>query len=90
MGKRFGKDLLWLFSCFSHVQLLVTPWSVAHQVPLSVGLPRQEYQSGLPFPSPGDLPQPEIEPRSPALAGRFFTAEPPGKPDGGNLMLLKW
>ena len=58
----------------------VTPWIVAYQVPLSMGFPRQEYWSGLPFPSPGDLPDPGIEPESPALAGRFFTAEPPGKP----------
>ena len=65
------------------VQLFVTPWTVAHQAPLSVGFPRQEYWSGLPFPSPGDLPNPGIEPRSPAspvLAGRFFTTAPPGKP----------
>ena len=45
-----------------------------------MGFPRQEYWSGLPFPSPGDLPNPGIEPLSPALAGRFFTTEPPGKP----------
>ena len=49
--------------------------------PLSMGLSRQEYWSGLPFPSPGDLPDPGIEPMSPALTGRFFfTTEPPGKP----------
>ena len=52
----------------------------SHQVPLSMGFPRQEYWSGLPFPSPGDLPDPGIKPKSPALAGRFFTTEPPGKP----------
>ena len=46
---------------------------------LSMGFPRQEYRSGLPFPTPGDLPNPGIEPASPALAGRFFTAEPPAK-----------
>ena len=45
-----------------------------------MGFPRQEYWSGLPFPSPGDLPGPGIEPLSPALAGKFFTPEPPGKP----------
>ena len=45
-----------------------------------MGFPRQEYWSGMPFPSPGDIPDPEIEPMSPALAGRFFTTEPPGKP----------
>jgi len=58
--------------------------------PPSSSVRRIEYWSGLPFPSPGDLPQPEIEPMSPALAGRFFTAEPPGKPNRGNLMLFKW
>ena len=57
----------------------VTPWIVAYQVPLSMGFPRQEYWSGLPFPSPGELPDPGIEPESRALAGGFFTAEPPGK-----------
>ena len=61
-----------------------TPWTVAHQAPLSRGLSRQEYWSGLPFPSPGDLPDPGSEPASPAhltLAGRFFTSVPPGKSD---------
>ena len=60
-----------------------TPRTVARQArPLSMGLPRQEYWSGLPFPPPGDLPDPGTELRalaSPALAGRFFAAEPPGK-----------
>ena len=51
-----------------------------HQAPLSMGLPRQEYWSGLPFPFLGNLPGSEIEPLSPALAGEFFTTEPPGKP----------
>ena len=51
----------------SRVQLFVTPWTVAYQAPLSVGFSRQEYWSRLPFPSPGDLPDPGIEPRSPAL-----------------------
>ena len=55
----------------------VTLWTVA---PLSMGSSRQEYWGGLPFPSPGDLPDPEIGPESPALAGRFFTTELPGKP----------
>ena len=63
----------------SHVQLFATPWTVACPAPLSMGFPRQEYCSGLPFPSLGLL-DPEIEPTSPALAGRFFTTEPPGKP----------
>ena len=60
----------------SHVQLLATPWTVACQAPLSMRLSRQEYWSGLPFPSPGDLPDPGIEPESlesPALASGFFT-----------------
>ena len=60
-----------------------TPWTIAYQAPLSTGLSWQEYWSGLPFPFPRDLPDPGIEPvslRSPALAGRFFTTEPPGNP----------
>jgi len=57
----------------------VTPWTVARQAPLSMGFSRQEYWSGLSFPSPGDLPDPEIEFASPALAGGFFTTEPPEK-----------
>ena len=57
----------------------MTPWTVAHQAPLSMGFLRQESWSGLPFPSPGDLPDPGIEPVSPALAGRFFTPVPAGK-----------
>ena len=58
-----------------------TPWIfVAPQASLSVGFPRQEYWSGLPFPSPRDLPDPGIEPTSPALAGVFFTTVQPGKP----------
>ena len=55
-----------------------TPWTVACQAPLSMGFSRQEYGSGLPFPSPGDLPNPGIEPASPALAGGFLTLAPPG------------
>ena len=54
--------------------------TVAHQAPLSMVFPREEYWSGLPFPPPGDLPKPGIKPTSPALAGRFFTTEPLGKP----------
>ena len=53
---------------------------MAHQAPLSMGFSRQEYRSGWPCLSPGDLPDPGIEPVSPALAGGFFTTEPPGKP----------
>ena len=57
-----------------------TPWTVACQSPLSTEFAMQEYCSGLPFPSAGNLSNPEIEPQSPALAGRFFTAELSGKP----------
>ena len=57
-----------------------TPWTAAHQAPLSMGFSRQEYRSGVPFPSPGNLVDPGIETISPALAGRFFTAELPEKP----------
>ena len=56
-----------------------TPWIVARQAPLSMAFPRQEYYSGLPFPSPGDLPDPGIKPTSPALASEFCTTELPGK-----------
>ena len=55
------------------VRLFATPWTVAHQAPLSMGFPRQEYWSGLPFPFPGDLPTPGIKRGPPALAGRCFT-----------------
>ena len=67
---------------WSCVWLLVTPWIVGHQAPLSMEFSRWEYWRGLPFPSPGDLPDPEIEyacSTSPALEGGFFTTEPPGK-----------
>ena len=67
-------------SVLSRVQIFVAPWTVAHQAPLSMRFPRWEYWTGLPFPSPGDLPDPGIEPESPALAGEFFTTESPGKP----------
>ena len=56
------------------------PWTVAHQAPPSMGFSRQEYWSGLPFPSPGDLPEPGIEPKSPASEADTLTSEPPGKP----------
>ena len=74
----------------SRVHLFVTPWTVAHQAPLSMGLSQQEYWSGLPFPLPGDLPNPRIEPTfpvAPALAGGFITTEPPGKSHLSNMML---
>ena len=62
------------------VQVFVTPWTVAHPAPLSMGSPMQKYWSRLPFPPPGDLPNPEIESVFPALTGEFFTPGPPGKP----------
>ena len=65
----------------SRVRLFATPWTVAYQAPLSMGFSRQEYWSGLPFPSPGDLPDPGIEPWSPALQADALTSEPPGKFD---------
>ena len=58
----------------------LTLWTGAHQAPLSVGFSWPEYWSGLPFPSTGDPPDPEIKPTSPAMAGGFFTTDPPGKP----------
>ena len=64
----------------SHVQLFVTPWTVAHQVPLSMEFSKQEYWSGLLFPPPGDLPNPGIEPGSPTLQAGALLSEPPGKP----------
>ena len=68
--------LLFSLCMLSDVQLLETPWTVAHQTPLCTGFSRQEYWSGLPCPPPGDLPDPGIKPgapMTPALAGRSFT-----------------
>jgi len=62
----------------SHVQLFATPWTVVHQAPLSMEFSRQEYGSGLPFPPPGDLPDPGIEPGSPTLQADTLPSEPPG------------
>ena len=78
--KRGYKRNVVLFRCSVVSDSFVTPWTVACQAPLSMGFPRQEHCTGLPFPSPGDLPDPGIEPRSPAWVGRFFITEPPGKP----------
>ena len=64
----------------SRVRLFATPWTVAYQAPLSMGFSRQECWSGLPFPSPGDLPNPGIEPGSPALQADTSPSGPPGKP----------
>ena len=84
-GKGYKNSFLFFsFACilsrFSHVQHFVTPWTVARQTPLSVGVSRQEDWSGLPFHSPGDLPHPGTEPVSPALADRFLPAKPAEKP----------
>ena len=75
-NKQTKSPTLSVLSCFSHVWLFATLWTTAHQVPLSVGLFRQEHWSGLPCPPPGDLPNPGVKPTSllsPALAGGFFT-----------------
>ena len=63
----------------SHAQLFAIPWTAAHQASLFMGFSRQGYWSGLPFPSPGDLPDPGIKPRSPALQARSLPTELPGK-----------
>ena len=63
----------------SPVGLFATPWTVAYQAPQPMEFSRQEYWSGLLFPSPGDLPDPGIEPRSPALQADALPSEPPGK-----------
>ena len=94
---------LWVFSCFlynmslkvkvkslSRVQLFATPWTVAYQASPSMWFSRQEYWSGLPFPSPGDLPDPGIKPRSPALQADALTSEPPGKPYNMSLVAFFW
>ena len=83
------------FSCF---WLCVTLWTAAHQAPLSMGFSRQEFWSGLLFPSPGDLPDLWIEPGSPALSGRFFTVwatrearrHPPPQPHNAITKPFKW
>ena len=64
----------------SRVRLFATPWTVAYQAPPSMGFSRQEYWSGLPFPSPGDLPDPGIKPKPSAFQAEALTSEPPGKP----------
>ena len=75
----------------SHVQFFVTPWTGTRQVPLSVGFFRQEYRRGLPFPPPWDLPDPGVEPMSPAspvLAGGLFITESPAKPCMSKIQLF--
>ena len=69
-----------MLSHVNRVRLFATLWTVALHAPLFMGFSEQEYWSGLPFPSPRDLPNPGIKPLSPALACGFFTTETPGKP----------
>ena len=95
--KKGGKEVSWRMACLpaqslSRVQLFATPWTVTLQVPLSMGFSRQEYWSGLPFPSPGDFPSPEIKPRYSTLQADPLRSEPPGKPKNtevGSLSLLQ-
>ena len=70
----------------SRVRLFATPWTVAYQAPPSMGFSGQEYWSGLPFPSPGDLPDPGIESGTPAFQAEALTSEPPGKPHSVTLL----
>ena len=80
----------WCRSVLSCVWPYATPWTVACQAPLSMGFSRQEYWSGLPFPLPGNILDPGIKLTplvSPALAGRLFTTEPPGKPGAGRAVI---
>ena len=81
-----------LVAHISRIRLFATPWTVAHQSPLSMGFSRQEYWSRLPFPSPGDLSNPGIKSESPALQADSLQSEPPGKPKNtgaGSLFLLQ-
>ena len=77
----FGMEMKYgIHAVYLVIQLCQVVCIIAHQASLSMGFPRQEYWSGLPFPSPGDLPDLGIKPTSLALSGRFFITEPPGKP----------
>ena len=79
------------FSCQIVSDSFATLWILACQAPLSMGFPKQAYWSGLLLPPPTDLPNPGVEPASPALAGRFFTTDPPGKLHNGTLLrVLPW
>ena len=78
MSKSWRSEILHEVKSLSRVQLFATQWTVTYQTPPSMGFSRQECWSGLPFPSPGDLPRPGTEPASPVLAGGFFTTEPLG------------
>ena len=74
----------------SRLWLFATPWTLGHQAPPSMGFPRPEYWSGSPFHSPGDLPDPEIEPGFPALQEDALTSEPPGKPNEHGSISTMW
>ena len=96
---KFLKNMVLLFfyierNCevksLSRVQLFATPWAVAHQAPLSMEFSRQEYWSGLPVPSSGDLPNPGIKPRSPELQADSLLSEPPGKHKVNNAVFYTW
>ena len=78
-----------VLSCSVVSGSFATPWTIAHQAPLSMAFPRQEYWSELPSPTPGDLLDPGIKLASPALVGGFFTTEPPGKPDSLVVQMVK-
>ena len=78
--KKAERQRIDAFELWCWRRLLRVPWTVAHQAPVSMGFSRQEYWSGLPFPSPGDLPNPGIKPRSPALQAEALSSEPLGKP----------
>ena len=80
LGRKVMTNLLLLQSHFSHVRLFATSWAVAYQASLSMEFSRQEFLSGLLFPSPGDLPDSAIEPRFLALQTDSLLSEPPGKP----------
>ena len=84
LGHSFCSDAGDMLFSLSRVRLFVTPWTVVHQAPLSIGFPRQESWTGSPLPSPGDLSRPGIKPTSPALADRFFTTELPRKTNAGD------
>ena len=78
--KFFKREMKVKVKSLSNVRLSGTTWTVPYQAPPSMGFSRQEYWSGLPFSSPGDLPDPGIEPRSPPLQVDTLLSEPPGKP----------
>ena len=80
LGEKINVIVSLKVKSLSRVRLFATPWTVAYQAPPSMGFSRQEYWSGVPFPSPGDLPDPGIKPRSPALEADALNSEPPGKP----------